>query len=433
MKSVQALLKFIQESPTAFHATENFSKMLEENGFERLEETEKWDLVPGGKYYLTRNLSSILAFRFPVQKPERILISASHSDSPMFKLKENFEAVAFDKYLKLDTEVYGGTIFSTWLDRPLSIGGRVIVKKDGVLTAKIVKIDRDLAMIPSVAIHLNREVNNGYVYNPAVDLAPLAGTANEKGALLSEIAQALNCRPEEIAGADLFLYNNMKGTIWGLGNEFFSAPRIDNLMCAYGTMKGFLEADGKPDAINLWFCADNEEVGSATKQGALSSFLRDVIDRIAAALGMNSMQLLATGFMVSADNGHAQHPNHPELSDPLNSPHMGGGIVVKSNASQHYATDGFSAAVFEEICKQAKVPFQPFANRSDQRGGSTLGSLSDTQAPVKTIDIGLAQLAMHSAYETAGTKDLDYLIDGMKAFYSAAIDTKDDQTVSVRF
>ena len=427
------LLRFIEESPTAFHATENFVKLLEDGGFERLEETEPWNLVPGKGYFLTRNLSSAIAFRYPKQQPAGVLIAASHSDSPMFKLKENFEAVAFDRYLKLDTEVYGGTIFSTWLDRPLSVGGCVILKKDGVFTAKTVKIDRDLALIPNVAIHLNREINSGFSYNPAVDLMPLVGCAKEKGALLAEIAGVLNCKKEDIAGLDLFLYNRMKGTIWGLGKEFFSAPRIDNLMCAYGTLKAFLAVPGRQNSLNIWYCADNEEVGSDTKQGAGSAFLRDVIDRIATALGTDTMQLLASGFMVSADNGHAQHPNHPELCDPLNTPHLGGGVVIKTNASQRYATDGFSAAVFEEICKHANVPVQLFANRSDLRGGSTLGSISNTKVPVKTVDIGLAQLAMHSAYETAGTADLDYLIAAMKAFYSVGITGKNDQTLSIQF
>lgn len=427
------LLRFIEDSPTAFHAVENFGKMLEEAGFERLEETEPWNLAPGKAYYLTRNLSSVLAFRFPKQKPASVLIAASHSDSPMFKLKENFEDVVFDRYLKLDTEVYGGTIFSSWMDRPLSVGGRVILKKDGVFTAKTVKFDRDLALIPNVAIHLNREINNGFSYNPAVDMAPLVGSAKERGALLCEIADKLGCKKEEIAGLDLFLYNRMKGTIWGLGEEFFSAPRIDNLMCAYGTFRAFVETPGQADSLNIWYCADNEEVGSDTKQGAGSMFLRDVIERIAAALGTDAMRLLASGFMVSADNGHARHPNHPELCDPLNTPHLGGGIVVKSNASQHYATDGLSAAVFEEICRHANVPVQLFANRSDQRGGSTLGSISNTKVPIRTVDIGMAQLAMHSAYETAGTADVEYLIAGMKAFYSASITAKNDQSLSVHF
>jgi len=428
-----ALIDFIEKSPTAFHTTENFAKMLEENGFERLDEAREWKLIPGKAYYLTRNLSSAIAFRIPEQTPNRILIAATHSDSPMFKLKENFESVSFDQYLKFDTEVYGGTILSTWLDRPLSIGGRVILKKNGFFTVKTVKIDRDLALIPNVAIHLNREINNGFSYNPAVDLMPLAGESKTNGTLFEEIANLLACNKEEIVGADLFLYNNMKGTIWGLGNEFFSAPRIDNLMCAFGTMKAFLEAEGQPDSLNLWFCADNEEVGSDTKQGAGSAFLRDTIERIASALKINAVQLLASGFMVSADNGHARHPNHPELCDPLNTPHLNGGIVVKANANQRYATDGISAAVFEEICKHASVPVQSFANRSDLRGGSTLGSISNTKVPVKTIDIGMAQLAMHSSYETAGAKDLDYLIAGIKAFYSAKINSSNDQTLTVEF
>lgn len=427
------LLDFIEQSPTAFHATENFANQLLKNGFIHLEESANWALEPGKNYFVTRNLSSIIAFRYPGKTPRQILISASHSDSPMFKLKENFEATALDRYVKLDTEVYGGTIFSSWLDRPLSVGGRVILKNNGGFTVKTVKIDRDLAMIPSVAIHQNREVNKGYAYNPAVDLMPLLGGVDSKGRLAEEIAKLLNCKKEEIAGADLFLYNRTKGCVWGMNEEFFSAPRIDNLMCALGTFQAFIETAGAADSLNLWYCADNEETGSATKQGAGSSFLRDVIDRITASCKVKTAQLLANGFMVSADNGHAQHPNHPELSDPLNVPHLNGGVVIKSNAAQHYATDGLSAAFFEAVCKQAGVPFQLYANRSDLPGGATLGSISNTKVPLKTVDIGMAQLAMHSAYETAGTKDFDHLISAMKPFYSATINCPDDQHFNFEF
>ena len=431
ISETRKLLAFIESSPTAFHAVESIKNLLVEQGFEKLEEVSEWHLLPGKNYFVTRNGSSLIAFRIPVEKPLQTLLAASHSDSPMFKLKTDYELVAFEKYLKLDTEVYGGTILSSWLDRPLSVAGRVIIHRNGCFTAKNVCLDRDLLLIPSVAIHQNRQCNDGIKWNPAVDLVPLFGNADQKGTLARLIAEAVDAKPDEIAGSDLFVYNRMAGSVWGADSEFFSAPRIDNLMCAYGTLRGFCEAKPPKDSLNLYFCADNEETGSATKQGAGSVFLSDVLDRICESLGTDKRRLLASSFMVSADNAHARHPNHPELSDPINAPNLSGGVVIKTNADQRYATDGLSAAIFCEICRTANVPVQFFANRSDLRGGSTLGSVSDTLVPVTTVDIGMAQLAMHSSYETAGTADPAFLLDAMRQFYAATIRSTGDGKYSV--
>lgn len=425
IRQTEELLDYIRRSPTAFQAVENAADYLAEKGFRRLEEVEPWDLRPGEGYYLSKNQSAMIAFRVP-ETVGQVLITASHTDSPMLKLKPNFESVAINRYLRLDTEPYGGTIYSTWLDRPLSVAGRVVIKKGETFLAKNVCLDRDLALIPNLPIHVNREVNKGYAYNPAVDLMPLFGGSDAKGTLCRMLAEQAGCDPEQIVGSDLFLYNRMPGSIWGAEREFFSAPRIDNLMCAWGTLKGFCEAEPNADSLNVWYCADNEETGSLTKQGAASAFLRDTLDRICEALGTDFRRVLANSFLVSADNAHAQHPNHPEMYDPLNVPHLGGGVVIKSNAAQKYATDGISEAIFSEICRSADVPVQHFANRSDLPGGSTLGSIANATVPMTTVDIGMAQLAMHSSYETAGVADVAHLFRAMKRFYASRIRSPKD-------
>ena len=421
------LISFIEESPTAFHAVEEISKRLDTNGFIRLSESENWNLCAGKAYYVTRNQSSILAFRIPSNSAKSFLIAASHTDSPMFKLKGNCEVPIANSYLRLNTEVYGGTILPSWLDRPLSLAGRVILCKDGVFTAKNVKTDRNLLLIPSVAIHQNRSVNTGYNYNPAVDMLPLFAQVDDKSITVKQlIANEISCDAENIVGMDLYVVNRTKGCIWGASEEFFSAPRIDNLMCAYGSLQGFIAADTPQNSVTVFYSADNEETGSATKQGAGSVFLSDVLDRICDALCVDKRQLLASSMMVSADNGHAIHPNHPELSDTKNAPLLNKGVVIKSNAAQKYTTDGMSAAIFSEICHQANVPVQHFANRSDMPGGSTLGSISNTLVPLCSVDIGMAQLAMHSSYETAGSADVAYLIDAMKAFFGITLNSSCD-------
>ena len=422
-QSVNGLLKFIQNSPTAFHAVETIAKELDARGFLALNEGEEWNLIAGESYYVTRNGSSILAFRIPEKTPRNFLIAASHTDSPMLKIKGD---VLCDRtpYLRLSTEVYGGTILSTWLDRPLSLAGRAVIREGNRFVSKNIAFDRDLCLIPNLAIHQNRSVNDGVKLNPSVDMLPLLGLSGEKGLHLTELlAKELNCAPEEIVSADLYAVCRTPASVWGANDEFFSAPRIDNLFSVYTTTMGFVEATPSPDTVAVLFAADNEEVGSATKQGAASTFLSDTLDRICEATDTDKRILLASSMMVSADNAHAKHP---ELSDGQLAPLPGGGVVIKQNAAQKYTTDALSEALFAEICRVAGVPVQYYANRSDMPGGSTLGSISNTRVSLRTVDIGAAQLAMHSAYETAATADVDYFVRALTAFFSAALSCEHD-------
>ena len=425
---IQGLLDFLKNSPTAFHAVDSLCALLKEQGFAALQECRPWELVPGGKYYVTRNRSSVIAFTLPEGTPASFRIVASHSDSPTFKIKENAELTVRDKYVQLNTERYGGMIFSSWFDRPLSVAGRVLYRDEQGIHTCLVKIDRDLLMIPNVAIHMNREVNNGYKYNAQVDMMPLYGDITAKGSFRKLIAEACGIEEDAILGNDLYLYNRMPGTIWGANNEFISAPQLDDLECAYASVCALKDL---PDQghVNVCCVFDNEEVGSGTKQGADSTFLSDVLERIASCLHMDSeayRMALAASFMLSADNAHATHPNHPEYADQHNQVEMNKGIVIKFNANQKYTTDGVSEAVFHQLCKDAGVPVQHFANRSDLLGGSTLGNISGAHVSINTLDIGLAQLAMHSCYETAGVKDLNWMIQGMHAFYAGRITVNAD-------
>ena len=425
MSNAQKLIDFIKKSPTGFHAIDTIVRELE--GFEPLQESENWRLQPGGKYYVTRNRSSIIAFTLPKAPFKAFQLIASHSDSPTFKIKENAE-IAKGKYVQLDTERYGGMIMSSWFDRPLSVAGRVLARTENGLKTILVDLDKDLLIIPNVAIHMNREINNGYKYNAAVDTFPLWGSDETKDTFKAEVAKAAGVAPEDILGADLFLYNRMEGCVWGVKEEYVSAPRLDDIECAFASVEA-LKAAGDSHHANVCCVFDNEEVGSTTKQGADSSFLYDVLRRILLSLGRGEedyYKALAASFMLSADNAHAVHPNHPEYSDPVNQTQMNGGIVVKFNANQKYTTDGVSEAVFHQICQKANVPVQHYANRSDLPGGGTLGNISGSHVSINTLDIGLAQLAMHSCYETAGTKDIDYMIDGMKAFYETDIECAAD-------
>lgn len=415
------LLTFIENSPTAYQAVDASAAILEEQGFARLGAQSAWELVPGKGYYTVQNGTSILAFRMPRGKIDGMMIAASHSDSPTFKLKANCEADAFGDYVKINTERYGGMILSTWLDKPLSLAGRLVVKQGDAIKAINVKVDRDLLLIPNVAIHQNRKHNDGFVFNAQTDMMPLYGMASAKGTLLAQVAAAAGVEAESVIGSDLYLYNRTPATIWGADDAFFSAPRIDNLMCAYGTLQGFLQAGAAANTLQVWACFDNEETGSHTKQGAGALWMRDTLERVCESTGTDLRRVLAASMLLSADNAHAKHPNHPELSDAQNAPRMGGGVVIKANASQSYATDGISCAIFSEICKKAGVPTQSFANRSDSPGGSTLGSIADTLLPVNTVDIGMAQLAMHSSYETAACADNAHLVGASRAFFGTTI------------
>ena len=411
-ETAKELLAFLQNSPSCFHAVKNVTDILTAAGFTEVKEEESWELKAGGRYFVTRNQSSVIAFKIPGKDFKGFQIMASHSDSPAFKIKENPEMTVDNKYVKLNVERYGGMICAPWFDRPLSVAGRVIVKEDGKLVTKLVDVDRDLLMIPNLAIHMNREVNDGYKYNAQKDLLPLFGDIAAKDTFMKTIAEAADVKEENILGHDLFLYNREKGSVWGANEEYVSIGRLDDLQCAFSSLKGFLAGE-KKEYIAVHCVLDNEEVGSGTKQGAASTFLYDVLVRANQALGQDYedyLRYLANSFMVSADNAHAVHPNYTEKADPVNRPYLNEGIVIKHSANQKYCTDGVSAAMFKDLCNEAEVPFQTFTNRSDILGGSTLGNISNTKVALNAVDIGLPQLAMHSPYETVGVKDTEYLI-----------------------
>ena len=336
-------------------------------------------------------------------------------------IKENAQIEVKGKYTQLNTEGYGGMICSTWFDRPLSVAGRVIVKEKDHFITKLINMDRDLVLIPSVAIHMNRAVNDGYAFNKQVDMLPLFGGAGiKKGDFKKLAAKAADVPEESVYGSDLYLYNRQEPSVWGAQEEFISSPHLDDLQCAYATLKGFLEGQHEKN-VNVYACFDNEEVGSGTKQGAGSTFLYDVLRRINRCLERpeeDYYRAVAGSFMLSADNAHAVHPNHPEKTDAENCVYMNEGIVIKSHAGQKYTSDAVSIALFRDLCEKAGVPVQYFANRSDEAGGSTLGNISAGKVSLNAVDIGLPQLAMHSAYETAGIRDTCYLTKAAKQFYS---------------
>lgn len=429
----EQLLDFIDASPSCFHVIDNLKKILETEGFTELQETHRWELEKGGKYYVTRNNSSIIAFAIP-EDVQGFHIMASHSDSPSFKIKEIPEMTVERKYTKLNVEGYGGMLMSTWFDRPLSVAGRLLVREGSGITTRLVNVDRDMLMIPSLAIHMNRGVNEGYKYNIQKDLLPLYGSGEAAGTFMETVAKAADVDTEDILGHDLFLYPRVKGTVWGAENDYISSARLDDLQCAFASVRGLLAAE-KYEQVAMIAVMDNEEVGSSTKQGADSDFLRQTILRICHGLGMDETersQAIAASFMVSADNAQAAHPNYMEKSDAVNCPFMNEGIVIKYNANQKYTSDGVSSALFKMICEKAGVPYQVYINRSDMAGGSTLGNIVNSQISMNTVDIGLAQLAMHSACETAGTKDTEYLIRAAKTFFESRIECVQDGIYTIR-
>jgi aspartyl aminopeptidase len=417
----EKLLAFLAESPTAFHACRNLALRLEGEGYLELLEQDEWQLQPGGKYFVRRNASALIAFRIPTGGVCGFLMMAAHSDSPSFKIKEHGAVPTAGMYTRLNVEKYGGMLCASWMDRPLSVAGRAAVREEGRIVMKLVNVQRDLLLIPHVAIHMDRSANDGKAYNVNVDMLPLFGSADIKTGLNELVAAELGIAPADIISRELNLYTRTPGVQWGAENEFISAPRLDDLQCAYACLQGFLQAE-TPANIAVYCSLDNEEVGSTTRQGADSTFLDDVLFRVWASLGHDMASYraaLARSFMVSADNAHAIHPNHPEFADRSERPVMNGGIVIKFNASMSYTTDGLSAAVFSELCRAAEVPVQRYSNRPDLRGGGTLGHISLAHVSVPTLDIGLAQLAMHSSYETAGAKDTDYLVRAARAFYES--------------
>lgn len=419
------LLTFIDSSHSMFHSIETIAKYLENEGFIYLKQGQAWKIEKGGKYYTTRNHSSVIAFTIGNDLSDyHFQLTASHSDSPTYKVKSVPELSGPNEYLRLDVEAYGGMIDSSWFDRPLTVAGRVLVQNGNDVESKLLYIDRDILLIPNIAIHFNREVNNGYKYNRQIDLCPLFSNGELKvGAFNQMIADELHVSEDQILGKDLFLVNRQKGTVWGYKNEFISSPKLDDLQCAFVSLKAFLSSQNDQH-INVYCCFDNEEVGSNTKQGAMSTLLQDVLKRINIGLGKTDeeyYQAIAKSMMVSCDNAHAVHPNHVEKTDAINCAYMNKGIVIKESANQKYTTDAFSRAAFTRVCQLAHVPYQNFANRSDSVGGSTLGNLSNTQVSMHCVDIGLSQLAMHSSFETAGIKDTGYAIEALSKFYKSNI------------
>ena len=426
-----SLIEFIKKSPTSFHAISSIKQMLLESGFRQLSENDPWALSPGDNGFVIRSDSSLIAFRIPEKNADHFQIIASHSDSPSFKIKENAEIMVDGHYTELNVEKYGGMLMAPWFDRPLSVAGRIVVRTEHGLESRLVDVDRDLLVIPNLAIHMNRQVNEGYTYHPQKDMMPLFGDETAGKAFLPLIAETAGVKKEEILGTDLFLYNRVPGTIWGASREFFSSPRLDNLQSVYSSVRAFLDIPD-PESISVCCVFDAEEVGSTAKQGADSTFLEDTLTRICLDVFGSAERypmMIAGSFMLSADNAHAVHPHHTDKADPTNRPYMNHGPVLKFNACQKYTTDSVSGAVFKEICRRADVPRQIYINHSDIPGGSTLGNIANRHVSLPTADIGCAQLAMHSPYETAGTKDTWYMLQAMKMFYQTRIQVKGSQVL----
>ena len=426
LEASKRLIGFLDANPSPFHVIEALGKMYENAGVKRLSEKERFEVKKGRNYYVTRNNSSIIAFKIPKKDFKGFNITAAHSDSPTFKIKANAEITVEKNFVKLNVEKYGGMLMAPWFDRPLGIAGRVMVKKGTKIEEKLLHIDRDIIMIPNLAIHMNREANDGYKYNAQTDTQPIFAELGSDVTLYDIIAKELGVSKDAILDTDLFLTNRVKGTVWGANNEFIAVGRLDDLQCVFAGAESIIEAKNKNNiAVHCVF--DNEEVGSGTKQGAASTFLKDVLTRVNKALGGDEesyLQAVARSFMVSADNAHSVHPNYTEKADPCNRPVVNKGVVIKYNANQKYTTDAVSGAVFRDICAEAEVPVQTFTNRSDVAGGSTLGNISNAQVSLNAVDIGMAQWAMHSPYESGGVKDTYYLEAAMKKFFETDISAK---------
>lgn len=419
----RGLLEFLDASPSCYHVADNVAQTLLDAGYQQLWEGDPWDLCEQGKYFVMRGDSSLIAFQIPKKAFRGFMIAAGHSDSPTFKVRESAEVVSAGSCIRLSIEPYGGMILRSWLDRPLSVAGRVMVREENRIVSRLVHVDRDLLMIPSVAIHMDREVNKGTALKANVDMLPLYSGGKETGSFRKLIAESAGVQELDLLTTDLYLYPRTPAARTGVHEEFVASARLDDLQCVFGCLQGFLAADAG-ESVPVLAVFNNEEVGSGTRQGADSTFLSDVLRRINSALERTEEDYLtavANSFLVSADNAHAVHPAHPEYSDPNEAPVMNGGIVIKYNASQRYTTDAVSAAVFRQICEEVDVPVQTYSNRADLPGGSTLGNISTAHVSVHSVDIGLPQLAMHSAYEVAGAKDTDFLVKAMTSYFSRSV------------
>jgi len=431
MNSAQKMMDFIQKSPSCFHAINNIKETLIQKGFKELKESQVWKLDAGGKYFVTRNGSSIISFTLPSATFQSFLICASHSDSPTFKIKENPE-LSGAELVSLNVEKYGRMLINPWFDRPLSIAGRIVVSEKSDSTklsfkSILINFDRDLVMIPNLAIHMNRDANEGHHFDLQQEIRPVI-SENEDFSLKKLLAKEAGVKAEEIISYDLFLYNRDKGTFWGEKKEFISSPKLDDLECVYTSLQAFLNAAENPVSdknVKVYVVFDNEEVGSNSRQGAGSTFLYDTLRRINESFGRSEQEYfaaIAQSFLVSADNAHAIHPNYISSADPVNRPCVNGGPVIKFNAAQKYTSDGISASVFKKICDEAKVPYQIYTNNSNIAGGSTLGNISNSQVSLMAVDIGIAQWSMHSPNESAGSKDVEYMEKALTRFYNSEIE-----------
>ena len=417
---IRQFCDFLNTSHSPYHVAKNVVEQLEAAGYTRLQEQDAWQLTPGGKFYVLRGDSTVIAFRIPEGTPTGFMMCASHSDHPTFQVKDDL--VLKGIYTRLSVEKYGGMIISSWMDRPLSMAGRVLVQTEEGLQRKLIDIDRDLLLIPNVAIHMDRGVNEKKSWNPAVDTLPLVGgpeMGEKLEALLEQEAGG------KILGHDLLLYLWQKACVWGVDGEYISSAALDDLGCVWSSLQGFLNA-APSRAIPVLCIFNDEEIGSASFQGAGGTLLRDILKRTCYELELSWDRMYAQSFMISADNGHAIHPNHPEYADGPNAPRINEGIVLKFHANRKYTSDGLSSAVFRQVCQNADVPVQNFYNRADMAGGSTLGNVSQLHVTVPSVDIGLAQLAMHSSYETAGTRDILYLVKALTAYYESALEVSED-------
>ena len=426
-KLAKELLDFINNAPTSFHATSTIKEYLKELGFEELIEAEKWKINKNGKYYVVKNNSAIIAFEIgngDVEKEGFRMIGA-HTDSPGFKIKPNAEMISENGYLKLNTEVYGGPILNTWFDRPLSIAGRVVVKGESPIKPeeKLININKPLLIIPNIAIHMNRGINEGYAINKQKDTLPLVGLIKDKlekdQYLLKLISDNLGVDKKEILDFDLLLYEYEKGCLLGIEDELISAGRLDDLWMVFCGIRS-LNVSNNNKATKVMICIDNEEIGSLTAQGANSSYIKNILQRIVISLGKDNedfYRALANSLMISADLAHAVHPNLGEKHDPTNRPMLGKGPVIKSAASGSYSTDAYSSAIFRSICNDVDVPYQTFVNRSDVRGGTTIGPIMAADLSIPVIDMGAPLIGMHSVRELASIKDNYYTIKAFKRFF----------------
>ena len=422
------VIEFIDESPSTCHVVKNCSDILDENGFERIMPREKWEIKKGGKYFLKKSSSTIIAFtvgeNFDVKKGFKIF--GAHTDSPCFRIKPSPEIVT-ENVVRLNTEVYGGPILSTWFDRPLSIAGRVIVRGEDTFFPKTIKIriDEPLLTIPNLAIHQNREVNNGVKIDKQNDVLPVISLINKnferEGYLERIILKKTEIKKEDIIDFDLYLYATEKGCLLGANEEFMSSPKIDNLASVYTGLIGLVEAEENQDRINVFVAFDNEEIGSATKQGADSNYLLNTLERISLALGLNRedfLQMLESSYILSADAAHAAHPAHLGKTDPTNRGKINEGISIKISAKQKYTSDGYSIAVIKQLVEGTEIQIQPFVNESNELGGSTIGPISSTHLDVDGVDLGIPMFAMHSVRELCGIFDVFYLKELAKEFFS---------------